>query len=124
MTAFFPELHPHTDESAKNGSVTAARIRIRPVVDHFRFVRYPSMDLGRLEAVGNSFGLFRVFFWLWLCVRMIKEKSHNLLKCFFSYVHRAVNAITRFGPIDFTNRDFPRLLFAAIAELDIQQISG
>jgi hypothetical protein len=38
MTAFFPELHPHTDESAKNGSVTAARIRIRPVVGHFRFV--------------------------------------------------------------------------------------
>src|SRR6266851_8437746 len=36
MTAFFPELHPHTDESAKNGSVTAARIRIRPVVDHCR----------------------------------------------------------------------------------------
>jgi hypothetical protein len=45
MTAFFPELHPHSDESAKNGSVTAARIRIRPVVDHFWFARHsPATD--------------------------------------------------------------------------------
>jgi len=51
MTAFFPELHPHTDESAKNGSVTAARIRIRPVVDHFRFAHQPECsNQDRAEA--------------------------------------------------------------------------
>ena len=55
---------------------------------------------------------------------MIKEKSHNILKYSFAYVHCAVNAIARFGPIDFADRDFPRLSFAAIAELDLQQISG
>jgi hypothetical protein len=55
---------------------------------------------------------------------MIKEKSHNLLKYLCAYVHCAVNAIARFGPIDFADRDFPRLRLAAIAELDIQPIPG
>ena len=65
-----------------------------------------------------------LFPWLWLVVRMNKKESYDPLENFFSYVHCTVDAIRRFRPVHFANRNRRLLSLAAVAELDAQQMAA
>jgi len=57
-----------------------------------------------------------------LGVRTIKKERYDLFEYFLADIDRAVDAIARFHPIYFANRNLPRQSFSAITELDIEQI--
>jgi hypothetical protein len=79
---------------------------------------------GKLSQLLRTVSLLIVVLWLWLGVGMIKEEGYNLLENFLSDVHGTLNAICRFRPIRFANRDPALLTRPAVAERDFQQIAA
>src|SRR5262249_56473461 len=64
-------------------------------------------------------GRLRLILWLRYVVRTIQEECHNLFESFFSNVHSSVNALARFGPIDFSGVNVPGLSRGPISEFNL-----
>jgi hypothetical protein len=65
-----------------------------------------------------------MFFRLRLGVWAIEEERYNFLEYFLANVHGAMDAIAWLDPIHFAHRNLPWQSFAAIAELDMEQVSA